>query len=65
MDPRSGAIAAFERNEDARQAGYTIKLSPHEAGMLADVPREARLDHLAAARQERNRRKKAHQKRRK
>lgn len=38
MDTRTGAIAEFETDADAKRAGYTVKLAPKEAMVLRAMP---------------------------
>lgn len=42
MNPNSGAIAAFENEDDAKAAGYTVPLEPEDAAKLLKLRREDR-----------------------
>ena len=46
MHPRTGAIATFEQEADAEEAGYTEPLDPRERELLMLMPRAARADVL-------------------
>ncbi len=46
MNPHSGAIAAFENDEDAKKAGHTIPLTDQQAQELLQVRREERVKAL-------------------
>lgn len=43
MNPNTGAIAAFETEEDARKAGFTMGLSPEQIQALMGLDRPERL----------------------
>lgn len=43
MDQKSGSIAAFENEDDAKKAGYTIPLENEEAVELLKMPRDERV----------------------
>lgn len=57
MDPRSGAIATFETDQDAEKAGYTVKLSPAQFKEFSGLNRKQRLAALAQQRREAKRKK--------
>jgi hypothetical protein len=42
MNPDTGAIAAFEKDDDAKAAGYTVPLTDKEARKLAGMNRHDR-----------------------
>jgi len=42
MDPKSGAIAIFEKESDAIKAGFTEKLSPAEFEQVGPMNRKQR-----------------------
>jgi hypothetical protein len=48
MDMKTGAIAQFENDDDARKAGHKLKLSPVQAVALTPIPRPERLAWAAA-----------------
>jgi hypothetical protein len=50
MDPKTGAIAQFETDEDAEKAGYTERLSPDQAKQLMPKNRHDRRAELARMR---------------
>lgn len=50
MHPKTHAIAEFETNEDARQAGHTVKLTKPEAKTLYGFNRHERRAELARMR---------------
>lgn len=43
MNPDTGAIALFETEEDAKNAGHTVQLAKEIAGKLLQVPRQERM----------------------
>lgn len=52
MDPKTGAVAQFETDEDAEKAGYTEKLAQAEADVLSAMNREERGAELSRMRKE-------------
>jgi len=52
MNPETGAIAQFETEEDAEQAGYTEPLNDKEARLLATMNRHDRRAWLSRRRKE-------------
>jgi len=57
MDPRSGAIATFETDEDAEKAGYTVPLTESQFKQFSGLNRKQRLAALAQQRREAKRKK--------
>jgi hypothetical protein len=55
MDPKSGAIAHFETEEDAKKAGYTVLLENAAAEKLLPMNRHDRRKWAAEQRREKSR----------
>ena len=53
MHPQTGAIATFETDTDAKEAGYTVKLNPEQFKRFQGMNRQQR---RAEAAQDRKRR---------
>lgn len=55
MDPKSGAIAHFEKDSDAIRAGFTEKLTEPEANELRPMNRKQRRAWLSNSRKKNKR----------
>ncbi len=55
MDPKSGAIATFESDDDAKKAGYTVKLSPDQFKKFQGMNRQQRRAEIARERRSKKR----------
>jgi len=53
MNPDTGAIGKFETDEDAKAAGFTVKLTEKEAKLLAGMNRHDRRAWLSRNRKNR------------
>lgn len=58
MNPTTGALATFETVEDARSAGFTVKLKELEAQRLLNVKRDERAKALDQMRSKTTKKKK-------
>jgi hypothetical protein len=56
MDPKSGAIATFETELDAKLAGYTVPLSKEQFSHMQGMNRKQRRAHLAQERRAKKKR---------
>jgi hypothetical protein len=56
MDPKSGAIAHFERESDAKKAGFTVPLSKDQADMAQFMNRKQRRAWASTSRKKNKRR---------
>lgn len=56
MDPRSGAIATFETETDAKKAGYTVPLTKEQFTKFQGMNRKQRRAEIAQQRRDSKRR---------